>query len=31
MDQSLKINGVVDGSHSYHGMTALLLHHLIDE
>lgn len=31
MDQSLKINGVVEGSHSYHGMTALLLHHLIDE
>lgn len=26
MDTSLKVNGISEGTHSYHGMTALLLH-----
>lgn len=29
MDASLKVNGIVDGTHSYHGMTALLLHYYL--
>ncbi len=29
MDASLKVNGISDGSHSYHGMTALLLHYYL--
>ena len=31
MDTSLKVNGIVEGKHSYHGMTALLLHHFLIE
>ncbi len=31
MDTSLKVNGVPDGVHSYHGMTALLLHYFLNE
>ena len=31
MDASLKVNGIVEGVHSYHGMTALLLHHYLNE
>ncbi len=31
MDASLKVNGITEGMHSYHGMTALLLHHLLEE
>ena len=30
MDTSLKVNGIVEGVHSYHGMTALLLHYYLD-
>ena len=29
MDASLKVNGISEGTHSYHGMTALLLHHYL--
>ena len=29
MDANLKVNGIADGSHSYHGMTALLLHYYL--
>lgn len=31
MDTSLKVNGVPEGTRSYHGMTALLLHHYLAE
>ena len=31
MDTSLKVNGVVEGKQSYHGMTALLLHDYLGE
>lgn len=31
MDASLKVNGISDGVHSYHGMTALLLHHILSK
>lgn len=31
MDTSLKVNGVTEGTKSYHGMTALLLHYYIEE
>lgn len=30
MDTSLKVNGVSEGKESYHGMTALLLHHYLE-
>jgi len=30
MDTTLKINGIPEGKHSYHGMTALLLHHYLE-
>ena len=29
MDASLKVNGIPDGTHSYHGMSALLLHYYL--
>jgi hypothetical protein len=29
MDANLKVNGISEGKHSYHGMTALLLHHYL--
>ena len=29
MDASLKVNGIENGSRSYHGMTALLFHYYI--
>lgn len=31
MDTSLKVNGISDGTHSYHGMTALLLHYYLEK
>ncbi len=31
MDTSLKVNGISEGTHSYHGMTALLLHYYLEE